>query len=139
MTSQSKRSHDDGSYDNLDDTSRKKRCSDSDRSVAKILSYTSSLMHVVAPNLTWNNHSKKRKSSSELILRFDNWVISNNILRHFSLLEIEKSVNESPEKVEKLRKINHEEITEDIENYHDEQIADVCIALCRNLREISFS
>lgn len=102
MTSHSKRSHDDSSYDNLD-TSRKKRCSDSDRSVAKILSYTSSLMHVVAPNLTWNNISKKRKSS-----------------------KIEKSKNESPEKVEKVRKINHDEITEDIENYRDEQIANNC-------------
>lgn len=63
MTSHYKRSHDDSSNDNLEDSTRKKRCSDSDGNVAKKMSYTSS-MSVLTDDFSLSTRLKKRKCSS---------------------------------------------------------------------------
>lgn len=58
-----KRAHEDCSNDSIEDTSRKKRCDDADRDIAKMMSYTSSISVLAPGDFTWNSNSKKRKSS----------------------------------------------------------------------------
>lgn len=106
-----KRAHEDCSNDSISNKNCKKRCDDADRNYAKMMSYTSS-MSVLAPDFCWNSQSKKRKSSSKsLLFRFCSieWSLLLLISHVFCLpSELEKSKNESPEKLEKCRKICEE-------------------------------